>query len=64
MRLDHGGRRHFVVAVFEVMIAEGLRHDAPQFEDLGGVLAAQHDVTVIQLNVNVGLLVQQVVSAT
>ena len=61
--LHHGRRRDFAVAVVEVMIAKRLRHDASHLENLGRIFAAKHDVTVVQLNVDVSFLVQEIVRA-
>ena len=61
MSLDHCRGRDFEVAAVEVVIAEGLRYDTSQLEDFRSVFTANHDMTIVQLDVNVSILVQKVV---
>lgn len=55
---------HLVVSILEEMISEALRHSGSHSEDLGYVLSSDQHVSVVQLDVNVGLFVQQIVGAT
>ena len=55
------GSLDLAVALAEKVVPEALHHGGAHAEDLGDTLPPQHHVTVVELHVHVGLLVQQVV---
>lgn len=52
---------HLVVSLAEEVVPEALRDGGSDSEDLGDILSSDQHVTVVQLDVNIRLLIQQVV---
>lgn len=55
------GVLHLVVSTVEEVIPEALRNSGADPEDLGDVLPSDKHVSVVQLDVNVRLFIQQIV---
>lgn len=63
-RLQGRPRTYFVVPPVEEVVSEAPGDDGARLQDFGHVLPADHHVSVVELDVHVGLLVDQVVSTS
>lgn len=54
---------HLIVATAEEVLSEAVRDRGAHPQDFGHVFSTDHHVPIVELNVHVGLLVQQIVGA-
>lgn len=54
---------HLIVATAEEVLSEAVRDCGAHSHDFGHVFSTDHHVPIVELNVHIGLLIQQIVSA-